>query len=168
MDEQNLTSSRPRWIKLTIIIIIIIIAITLFFFYKKPTTVMAPITPTPTPSASASQMNTLKPSPAASNVYKKPSPAISPNTIIYDGKKFYPPTLTIKAGTNVHFINRGSVPIWVASNPHPAHTDLPGFDSMGPVKTGSYYGFTFMTIGVFSYHNHFLPDQQGIIVVTKQ
>ena len=163
MDEKNLISNKSKWVRLVVISIIIIVVIILFFFYKKPA-----LSPTSSPTPTPSQTNISTPSPVASIAYKKPSPVVSPNTVIYDGKKFYPAILTIKAGTNVHFINKGSVPIWVASDPHPVHTNLLGFNSLGPVKTGAYYGLTFLATGTFGYHNHFLPNQQGTIIVTQQ
>jgi len=198
MDEKNLISNRAKWARIVVINITIIVVIILFFFYKKPA-----LSPTASPTPTPSQTNILTPSPIVSGVYKKPSPVVSPNTVIYDGKKqkvtifqihflnekipvylikndkwldipskdilkFYPAILTIKAGTNIHFINKGSVPIWVASDPHPVHTNLLGFNSLGPVKTGAYYGFTFLATGTFGYHNHFLPNQQGTIIVTQQ
>lgn len=55
--------------------------------------------------------------------------------------------------------------MWVASNPHPIHTNYPAFDEKAPVINGSSWSFTFDKIGTWGYHNHRNPSSGGTIVV---
>ena len=86
------------------------------------------------------------------------------NAVTIKNFTFEPSTLTVKAGTTVTWTNQDSTSHQVASNPHPAHTDLPGLDS-GTLSQGQTYSFTFTTKGTFGYHCHLHPSMQGTIVV---
>ncbi|EKE18937.1 MAG: hypothetical protein ACD_9C00190G0001, partial [uncultured bacterium] len=46
-------------------------------------------------------------------------------TIFYDGSKFDPAVIEIKVGESVAFVNRSASGMWVASAPHPTHSDYP-------------------------------------------
>src|SRR5687767_14229840 len=48
-------------------------------------------------------------------------------TITKDG--FTPSTIKVKVGNQVMFTNSDKSGHWIASDPHPTHTLLPGFDS---------------------------------------
>lgn len=75
-------------------------------------------------------------------------------------------SLTVPAGTVITFVNNDSTAHQIASNPHPSHTDLPGFDLNIPV--GSSRSFTFMKVGSWGYHDHddpFASEFQGKIIV---
>jgi len=61
-------------------------------------------------------------------------------------------TVPITPGTTVIFQNTDSVSHQIASNPHPSHTDLPGFDRV--IAAGAVYQFTFTKIGSWGYHDH--------------
>lgn len=86
-------------------------------------------------------------------------------TITYKDNGFSPAEITIKSQTTVTFENQSSQSLWVASNPHPVHTDYLGFDAKQDLKTGSKYRFTFDKIGRFGYHNHLNPSQRGLVIV---
>ncbi len=103
-------------------------------------------------------------------------------TILYTNKGFEPNTLTVKLGTTVEWNNVSERLMWVASDPHPAHTDLHGFDERGvdgqneqtswnftPTAYahtgGSPYSYTFTKVGRWSYHNHLNPADRGVVVV---
>ena len=83
----------------------------------------------------------------------------------FDGSNFSPSTLTIKAGDTVVFKNKGNSDFWPASNPHPTHTDYPGFDALGPVAPGQFYQFQFNKVGTWGYHDHLNPSARGTIIV---
>ena len=100
----------------------------------------------------------------------------------YTKKGFEPGLITIKASSTVEWINSSDKPLWVASNPHPSHTDLPGFDEDGvwgnapqglqsivPVAyahtIGEAYRYTFIKVGRWCYHNHLVPNDRGVIIV---
>lgn len=78
---------------------------------------------------------------------------------------FSPTVLHVKVGTTVMFKNMSNEGLWVASNPHPVHTGLPGLDARKSYGNGEVYMFTFTKIGTFGYHNHLHPEMMGTIVV---
>lgn len=112
----------------------------------RPSETTAPV-PMPVPDNSAS------PAPETAVI----------STVEYTDSGFSPATLTIRVGATVQFINKTTRPMWVASNPHPVHTDLPGFDSLSASST---YSYTFTKPGTWAYHNHLNPSSTGQVVVT--
>ena|SRR5258708_3583264 len=99
----------------------------------------------------------------------------------YTLQGFEPRTLTVKVGTTVGWINPSERPLWVASDPHPTHTDLKGFDSLKVIfrelspfsqevdaHGAGFYSYTFTKVGVWKYHNHVNPSDRGTIIVTEQ
>ena len=87
------------------------------------------------------------------------------NTVTYSSAGFDPMVLRIKMGESVTFKNESSGELWVASNPHPVHTGLPGFDAGEGIIKGDFYIHEFNQLGSWSYHNHLNSQQQGTIVV---
>ncbi|MDD1652986.1 MAG: cupredoxin family copper-binding protein [Methanomicrobiales archaeon] len=79
---------------------------------------------------------------------------------------FAPATLTVSAGTTVIWTNEDSVPHQVASDPHPAHTGLPGLLSE-PIPPGESYRFTFTQAGTYGYHCELHPSMTGTITVEE-
>lgn len=67
--------------------------------------------------------------------------------------------------------------MWVASNPHPLHTDYPGsdikncgagtamFDSCRVTNPGESWTFILEEPGTWGYHNHLQSSQTGTIIV---
>ncbi|MFA6094350.1 MAG: hypothetical protein WC757_00455 [Candidatus Paceibacterota bacterium] len=89
-------------------------------------------------------------------------------TIInYTDNGFSPTPVTVKLGDTVTFINESTNPMWVASGPHPTHTNYPAFDQLTSVDAGGVYKFTFDKVGTWTYHNHITPTKTGTIEVTK-
>ena len=78
---------------------------------------------------------------------------------------FQPSFLYLRSGDTVKFRNDSTALMWVASNPHPTHTDLSTFDAHGSIGKNGEYSFTFTRTGAFGYHNHNNPNQQGVVVV---
>jgi plastocyanin len=78
---------------------------------------------------------------------------------------FEPNTILVSAGTKVTWVNRNSEPHWVASNPHPDHSDLPGLDSEEPLGPGESYSYVFKDSGRFGYHDHLNPETNGTVIV---
>jgi plastocyanin len=79
---------------------------------------------------------------------------------------FKPSEITVKQGTSVIFKNTDTDGHWPASNPHPTHTDLPGFDALQPIATGNTYSYTFTKLGTWGYHDHLHPNLHGSVIVT--
>lgn len=77
---------------------------------------------------------------------------------------FSPAGVTANAGDTVRWTNQDTAPHIVASDPHPAHTDLPGLESKSLVQ-GDSYEFTFSKTGAFGYHCHLHPSMKGKIIV---
>ncbi len=86
-------------------------------------------------------------------------------TVTYTQPGFNPSPITITVGQTVVFVNNSSDVMWVASDPHPAHTDLPGFDTRRGIPPHDSYSFTFTKIGTFGYHDHLNPSHMGKVIV---
>lgn len=79
---------------------------------------------------------------------------------------FVPSTIKVKKGTQVTFTNTDSASHRVASDPHPNHSGLPGFDAIEPLLTDESYSFVFEETGTFTYHDHLNPLQyKGTVIV---
>ena len=103
--------------------------------------------------------------PPSSNASAPQPPAqASPSTVTIENFAFSPSTITVKVGATVTWLNKDSAPHQIASNPHPAHTDLPGLFS-GILSNGQSYSFTFNQTGAFGYHCHVHPSMTGTVVV---
>ena len=85
--------------------------------------------------------------------------------ITYTDTGFSPTVLRIAKGESVEFVNQSSSGLWVASDSHPDHTDLPGFDSENSLAQGANYIYTFTRVGSWGFHNHLSPGFRGTIVV---
>lgn len=89
-------------------------------------------------------------------------------TVLYTDNGFTPESIEIARGTAVTFSNQSSSgAMWVASDAHPTHQLLPGFDALQSMKSGETYTYTFTEVGTWTYHNHVLPADTGTVVVTE-
>lgn len=84
---------------------------------------------------------------------------------VKSGTGFSPKDITVAKGTAVTWIALDSSAPTVASNPHPAHTDIPGFQTT-TIMMGQSWSYTFNTAGTFGYHNHNFAEQGGTVTVT--
>ena len=84
-------------------------------------------------------------------------------TVRYTNTGYEPPLLEVPVGTMVQFVNESDDEMWVASNEHPAHTDLPTFDQFGLSPKGSTYMYTFDKAGTWAYHDHINAEREGVI-----
>lgn len=78
---------------------------------------------------------------------------------------FSPNEIQVAPGTKVTFVNRTNQPLQVASDPHPTHGNLPGFDSGKTIAQGEAYVYTFAEIGSWDFHNHMSPGMKGKVIV---
>ncbi len=85
--------------------------------------------------------------------------------VTYTNDGFSPAVLRVKLGDTVTFKNNSGEDLWVASNPHPTHTGLSGFDAQTGIGQGESYVYTFTRLGTWGYHNHLHPAFGGTIVV---
>lgn len=100
---------------------------------------------------------------------KRPSESSESTTetylVTYRDGGFEPKVIRIKNGESVRFHNTVASGMWVASNPHPAHTGYEGFDEKMSVEAGGDYIFTFRRTGTWGYHNHLRASHTGTVVV---
>lgn len=82
--------------------------------------------------------------------------------IVYTGSVFDPEELTVNLGDKVIFINNGDENMQVASDDHPAHTDLEDFES-GILEPGDEYSYVFDEAGTWGYHDHLNPSNTGTV-----
>ena len=80
---------------------------------------------------------------------------------------FYPKEITINEGDTIKFINKTNFGIWPASDPHPTHQFLAGFDSDRPLNPGEQYGYTFEKPGAWYYHDHLNLQFKGKIIIAS-
>lgn len=85
-------------------------------------------------------------------------------TITYDGDKFSPASVTVKAGDSVKVVNSSETDMQFDSDPHPVHTDNTELNA-GLIAPGESKTFTLTNVGKWGYHNHLNSSQQGTIVV---
>lgn len=78
---------------------------------------------------------------------------------------FVPEILQVELGSTVVFENTSSSDAWIASDPHPSHTDLPEFDAGQGFAPGDDYSFTFEEAGEWGYHDHLRSFKTGVVVV---
>lgn len=85
--------------------------------------------------------------------------------VTYTDTGFSPLVVTVKTGGVVTFVNESSRSMWVASDVHPTHQLLPGFDQKTSVARGQTYEYTFTNVGTWRYHNHQNPSDAATVVV---
>jgi plastocyanin len=86
-------------------------------------------------------------------------------TISFTGSTFTPTRLTVKVGDTVTFVNNSGGSMWVASDPHPTHIGLRGFDAGKNFAPGENYSYTFERAGSFGFHDHLNSSADGLITV---
>jgi plastocyanin len=120
------------------------------------------VTPTPNPSPSDVPTPTPNPSPAPT-----PNPTPTPKTVTVSitSSGFSPSSITINKGDTVKFVNNDTAQHWPASDPHPTHTDYPGFDALRGLSNGQSYSFTFTKLGTWGYHDHLNSARHGSVTV---
>src|SRR3989344_5664277 len=66
---------------------------------------------------------------------------------------FIPATIKVTKGTQITWTNKDKIPHKVASDPHPTHTNLEGFES-DVLNSTDAYSFVFEKSGTYTYHDH--------------
>ncbi len=113
---------------------------------------------------------TLTPASHKTPVIPVATPTEKPTPKTYDVSiqnfSFAPSELKIKVGDKVTFTQKDSTSHTVDTDPHPAHTQLLGFDS-GSLSQGQSYTHTFTKAGTFTYHCSPHPSMKGKIIVEE-
>lgn len=86
-------------------------------------------------------------------------------TVNYTDAGFSPASVSINKGDTVKFMNNSNGGMYVASGPHPIHTNYSAFDAKRSYAKGESYSFTFDNVGSWGYHNHVSPSQSGTVIV---
>lgn len=81
---------------------------------------------------------------------------------------FYPREITIHVGDAVTFVTKRNQEFWPASDPHPTHEYLKGFDANGPISPGKRWTYIFREAGTWSYHDHLDVSFRGEIIVVRE
>ncbi len=79
---------------------------------------------------------------------------------------YSPRVLKIHQGQTVEFVNDSNEDYWPASDPHPIHTDYPGFDAGKTILPGQSWDFTFNRTGHYGYHNHLAPETHAEVIIS--
>lgn len=78
---------------------------------------------------------------------------------------FIPSEVRIRQNDIVQWVNddnRSHIP---ASDPHPIHTALRGFEPNTPIAPGASWNYTFLEPGKWYYHDHLVSHFRGVVVV---
>lgn len=144
-------------VAITVIIIVSIVGTSYFWLKGNKENPAAVSDASPTQSVAPSK----QPQPGA--------PKIETITVTYSDEGFSPKEVIIARGSTVNFVNKSQIPLWVASDPHPEHTNYPEFDvAYGKDKypsMGEDYSFTFDKVGTWKYHSHSASGDGGDAVV---
>lgn len=87
--------------------------------------------------------------------------------IRYTNDGFVPKNIEVPAGSLVEFINESDREMWVASDTHPTHERLATFDQFRSYPKGGVYRYVFDKPGIWPYHDHISPADEGIITVQQ-
>jgi plastocyanin len=115
--------------------------------------------------SAASPPRRVKPTASKAKTKTKTASVTVGAIVVMDDGGFYPKRVTIKKGQAVNFVNRSQDDWWPASDPHPIHTDYPGFDAGTVIRPGDSWTFRFDRRGTWGYHNHLSPTTKGTVVV---
>lgn len=133
------------------LVVIVLLIGAYFMKYQKSTQIQ--------PSTSSA---TIEPTSGETGVMNKAAAVVK-----YTDNGFVPKSVTIKKGESVEWVNEITAEMWVASAPHPQHTDYPGFDELKGSAKGESYSFTFDKAGTWKYHNHLDPKDFGSVIVQE-
>lgn len=112
--------------------------------------------------------STPEPAPAVTGVADDADEEVAGEvTITMSESGFSPASVAVKPGTKVQFVNNGQALHWPASAVHPTHTVLPGFDAKRGLATGETYAFTFNKSGVWTCHDHLVPNLTCVVTVSE-
>src|SRR5260221_696007 len=96
----------------------------------------------------------------SNNTIKAAAPLPKIVNVLLDKKGFSPKTVTIKAGTAVHWKNVSGEKQTVNSDNYPSN-QLQKELNLGIFNNGSSFVYTFTKPGIYGYHNQFHHEQEG-------
>jgi len=119
-------------------------------------------------SSSSSPSGSSGPSPSSPTT--PPADAVATNTITITNSVASPKNIKVARGSQVTFINNDSQSHFMASDPHPDHTDCPEINSVGAMSPGQTKRTDNMVTNrtVCGFHDHDAPNVaalQGSITI---
>lgn len=153
-------------------LVIIVLGLGAGWYVIKGGTTVSTTATTPTPlsvteTVTSAPTDTTTPATDTTNTTTTTTVVTAKATVSYTDSGFTPKIITVKKGTSVSFVNNSSGSLWVASDPHPTHSLLPGFDALQTIVKGTSYDYTFIKVGTWTYHNHMKTTDRGTVVVTE-
>ena len=117
----------------------------------------ASLAPAACGSSSSSSSPSSPSTPAASG-------AVNTTTITIAGSVVSPKNIIVARGSQVTFINNDTQSHFIASDPHPDHTDCPEINSVGFLNPGErrQTGNMVTNRTVCGFHDHDLPNVAGL------
>mgnify|MGYP001588099013 CR=1 len=150
MDKKVITT-QGMIVPIVAILVIIALGVFGFSYYKKDK-----IEETTTDATMNTKATPDSPTPIS---------PVSSKIVTLSDNGFIPNSIEVNTGETVKFVNIGSGIMWVASAPHPEHTNYSEFDEETGVNNGQSYEFTFTKVGSWKYHNHLNPNHKGVVIV---
>lgn len=138
-----------------------------WYFLKGNPTVSTGLTVEATPTPSGSNLGAPENVTGTGTSGVDKGGVVARTVVTLSDTGFAPSPTTVKMGTTVTFVNESSGQMWVASDPHPTHTLLSGFDELKSVAKGGTYEYAFVKVGTWTFHNHMNPSVKGTVMVTQ-
>ena len=99
------------------------------------------------------------------NMSAAPSVVSNKNTISYTEEGFQPGLIAIKFGESVTFTNYSNQPLLIGFGEHMNHAAYPDKKTHPTLGSGQSDTITFPSMGEFDYHNHFVDEDRGKVIV---
>jgi len=90
------------------------------------------------------------------------------NMVLIKDGILQPSVIEVSKDTTVTWVNQDSDKHWIASDPHPIHDGLKGFDSQKGLAQGESFQFEFDKVGTFSYHDDLNLSLTGKVIVKSE
>jgi amicyanin len=116
-------------------------------------------TSVPSPTKTVARVTTTQPITAWTLQPQTPTPSVSDNTVSIQNMAFNPPTITVKAGAIVRWVNSDAVPHTVKF-PKSSH-----ITSSDPLSSGQSFSVKFDDPGTYPYSCAIHPDMLGTVIV---
>jgi plastocyanin len=111
----------------------------------------------------AAACGSSSPSPATTAATSPSGSSQVTTVVIAAGGVATPKTITVKAGTQVTFVNNDTVSHLMFSDPHPEHTDCPEINQVGFLAPGqSLQTANMNVVRTCGFHDHNMPDVQSL------
>ena len=88
--------------------------------------------------------------------------------VVYTDSGFNPPSITVKSGENITWINNSSSTVQIGSDNHPTHTinqQITGDQLVIELAPGESSKVQLTKIGTWGYHDHLKSSMIGTLIV---